>query len=73
LRIGDNHAVLFIFRGKITSGEITISMPDEIEEVTWMHVQEAEDYIHITSDTKGLIERNESAPYLLRKRSDFNS
>jgi 8-oxo-dGTP diphosphatase len=68
-----HHAVLFIFRGKITGGEIMISMPDEIEEVTWMNVQEAEDYIHITSDTKGLIKRNTSAPYLLRKRSDFNS
>nr|WP_083573671.1 NUDIX domain-containing protein [Rossellomorea aquimaris] len=68
-----HHAVLFIFRGKITGGEITISMPEEIEEVTWMNVQEAEDYLHITSDTKGLIKSNSSAPYLLRKRSDVTS
>ncbi|MGR3764155.1 NUDIX hydrolase [Rossellomorea sp. NS-SX7] len=65
-----HHAVFFTFRGKITGGEMTISMPEEIEEVTWMNVEDAEDYIHITGDTKGLIKRNESAPYLLRKRSE---
>jgi 8-oxo-dGTP diphosphatase len=68
-----HHAVFFTFRGKITGGEIAIAMPEEIEEVTWMNVQNAEDYIHITKDTKGLIKRNASAPYLLRKRSDITS
>ncbi|KAA0560126.1 NUDIX hydrolase [Bacillus sp. CH30_1T] len=68
-----HHAVFFTFRGKIIGGEITISVPEEIEEITWMDFQNAEEYIHITSDTKGLIKRNASAPYLLRKRSDFTS
>ncbi|WP_175989738.1 NUDIX hydrolase [Bacillus sp. Marseille-Q1617] len=68
-----HHAVFFTFRGKITGGEITISMPEEIEEVTWMNVQDAEEYIHITGNTKGLIKRSESAPYLLRKRSDITT
>jgi 8-oxo-dGTP diphosphatase len=68
-----HHVVFFTFRGRITGGEITIAMPEEIEEVTWMNVQNAEDYIHITSNTKGLIKCNPSAPYLLRKRSDITS
>jgi 8-oxo-dGTP diphosphatase len=42
-------------------------MPEEIEEITWMDSQRAEDYIHIT-DSKGLINSKSSVPYLLRKR-----
>ncbi|XXM72335.1 NUDIX hydrolase [Lysinibacillus sphaericus] len=65
-----HHAVFFIFRGKVTGGEITVSMPEEIEEVTWMGVDKAEEYIHITRGQKGLIKSNASAPYLLRKRGE---
>jgi 8-oxo-dGTP diphosphatase len=68
-----HHAVFFTFRGKITGGEIAISMPEEIEEVTWMNAEKAEEYIHITSGTTGLVRGDSSAPYLLRKRSDFPS
>ncbi|MEG9295152.1 NUDIX hydrolase [Mangrovibacillus sp. Mu-81] len=68
-----HHVVFFVFRGKIKGGEITISMPEEIEEVTWMSIQEAEDYLHITGNAKGLIKRSPSAPYLLRKRTKYSS
>ncbi|WP_419880508.1 NUDIX hydrolase [Peribacillus sp. B-H-3] len=63
-----HHAIFFTFRGKIIGGEINISMPEEIEEITWMNSQKAEDYIHITSNTKGLIKSKSSVPYLLRER-----
>ncbi|MCV9886313.1 NUDIX hydrolase [Metabacillus halosaccharovorans] len=62
-----HHAVFFTFRGKIIGGDINISMPDEIEEITWMDSQEAEEYIHITN-SKGLIKSKSSVPYLLRER-----
>ncbi|WP_025786196.1 NUDIX hydrolase [Sporosarcina sp. D27] len=62
-----HHAIFFTFRGKIIGGEMSISMPEEIEEITWMDSQKAEDYIHIT-DSKGLIDSKSSVPYLLRKR-----
>ncbi|KPB06290.1 NUDIX hydrolase [Bacillus sp. CHD6a] len=62
-----HHAVFFTFRGIIIGGEINISMPEEIEEITWMDSEKAEDYIHITN-TKGLINSKSSVPYLLRKR-----
>jgi 8-oxo-dGTP diphosphatase len=68
-----HHAVFFTFRGKITGGEITISRLEEIVEVTWMNAEEAEKYIHITRGTTGLLKGDTSAPYLLRKRSDFTS
>ncbi|UII55916.1 NUDIX hydrolase [Cytobacillus spongiae] len=63
-----HHAIFFTFRGKIIGGEINISMPEEIEEIIWMDAQKAEDYIHITNDTKGLINSISSVPYLLRER-----
>ena len=62
-----HHAIFFTFRGKIIGGEINISVPDEIEEITWMDAHEAEEYIHIT-DSKGLIKSKSSVPYLLRER-----
>ncbi|MBH9966213.1 NUDIX hydrolase [[Bacillus] enclensis] len=68
-----HHAVFFTFRGRITGGEITISRPEEIEEVRWMDAEDAEKYIHITRGTTGLLKGDASAPYLLRKRSDLPS
>lgn len=62
-----HHAIFFTFRGKIIGGEINISFPEEIVEITWMESEKAEDYIHIT-DTKGLIKSKASVPYLLRKK-----
>ncbi|MCM3439241.1 NUDIX hydrolase [Metabacillus halosaccharovorans] len=62
-----HHAIFFTFRGKIIGGDINILMPDEIEEITWMDSQEAEEYIHIT-ESKGLINSKSSVPYLLRER-----
>ncbi|KQL18221.1 NUDIX hydrolase [Cytobacillus solani] len=62
-----HHVIFFTFRGKIIGGEMNISMPEEIEELTWMDSQKAEDYIHITN-SKGLIKRKSTVPYLLRKR-----
>lgn len=64
-----HHVIFFTFRGKIIGGEISISMPEEIEEIIWMESRIAEDYIHITSDSKGLIKSKSSVPYLLRERT----
>lgn len=61
-----HHVIFFTFRGKIIGGEMNISMPDEIEEITWMDSQKAEDFIHITN-SKGLIKRQSTVPYLLRR------
>jgi 8-oxo-dGTP diphosphatase len=63
-----HHAIFFTFRGKIISGEMTISHPEEIEEVTWMKPKEAETYLHIPSRLEGLIHSKTSAPYILRNR-----
>lgn len=62
-----HHVIFFTFRGKIIGGDMNISMPEEIEEITWMDSQKAEEYIHIT-DAKGLIKQESTVPYLLRER-----
>ncbi|PMC33896.1 NUDIX hydrolase [Bacillus sp. UMB0899] len=67
-----HHAIFFTFRGRIIGGDVNISMPEEIEEITWMDPQQAEEYIHIT-DSKGLIKSKSSVPYLLRKRVIHNA
>ena len=56
-----------LFSGKITGGEINISFPEEIEEITWMHPQMAEKYVHITNGYEGLIKRKTTVPYILRE------
>ena len=62
-----HHAIFFTFSGKIIGGEITISLPEEIEEVTWMKPKTAEKYIHLTEGFKGLVMHKTTVPYILRE------
>lgn len=43
-----HHAVFFYFHAEIMSGEIGIAFPDEIEEVIWMDLAKAQEYIGIS-------------------------
>ncbi|MDM5317288.1 NUDIX hydrolase [Fictibacillus sp. b24] len=61
-----HHAIFFVFKGNIIGGEIGISFPEEIEEITWMDAETAEQYVHLRSDVKGLIKNATSVPYILR-------
>ncbi|MGE6259760.1 NUDIX hydrolase [Heyndrickxia sporothermodurans] len=61
-----HHAIIFTFIGKKVGGEINIPFPEEIEEVTWMERNLAENYLHIPSDLKGLINKKTSIPYIFR-------
>lgn len=63
-----HHAVFFTFTGKVVGGEIEISIPEEIEEVTWMEADLAETYAHIPSELKGLIKKKSTIPYINRGR-----
>lgn len=62
-----HHAIFFTFIGKIIGGEIIISLPEEIEEITWMALQLAEPYIHLSGGFEGLIDRKTTVPYILRE------
>ncbi|MFJ5768718.1 NUDIX hydrolase [Psychrobacillus sp. NPDC093180] len=66
-----HHAIFFTFTGKIIGGGINISLPEEIEEVIWMDVKQAEKYIHISSEIEGLVKDKNTVPYILRKRDNF--
>ncbi|WP_203246721.1 NUDIX hydrolase [Sporosarcina beigongshangi] len=68
-----HHTILFTFTGKIIGGEINISMPEEIEEVTWMNSQQAEQYIHLARGFEGLIESKTTVPYILREAGRHQS
>lgn len=61
-----HHAIFFTFVGKIIGGKIEISFPEEIEEVTWMDLKQAEKYIHISSGFEGLILDKNTVPYILK-------
>ncbi|KAA0964891.1 NUDIX hydrolase [Sporosarcina sp. ANT_H38] len=61
-----HHTILFTFHGKIIGGEINISYPEEIEEITWMPAEVAEKYIHLISGFEGLVKRKNRVPYILR-------
>lgn len=43
-----HHAVFFYFHARIKGGEIGIAFPDEIEEVIWMDLVQAKEYIGIS-------------------------
>ncbi len=53
-----HHVIFFTFSGKIFGGEILLSRPEEIEEITWMNPQMAEQYIRIDDEP--------TVPYILR-------
>jgi 8-oxo-dGTP diphosphatase len=62
-----HQAIFFTFIGKIIGGEMNISYPEEIEEITWMDMQLAEKYIYITGGFEGLINSKTTVPYILRE------
>ncbi|MEO4053072.1 NUDIX hydrolase [Solibacillus sp. CAU 1738] len=61
-----HHAIFFTFKGRIVDGEIKISFPDEIEEITWMDAKIAERYAYIPTEAKDLINSKSIIPYILR-------
>ncbi|WP_010093502.1 NUDIX hydrolase [Ornithinibacillus scapharcae] len=61
-----HHTILFTFIGKIIGGEMSISFPEEIEEITWMELDLAENSILIPIELKGLINKKSSVPYIFR-------
>ena len=61
-----HHAVFFIFEGQVLGGEITIAFPEEIEEVKWMPIQEAVQYLYIPEKAEERVRANRSVPYILR-------
>lgn len=68
-----HHAIFFTFTGKIIGGAISISLPEEIEEVTWMNLQQAEPYIHISNEFEGAIDSKTTVPYMLRDAGRYRS
>ncbi|QFF99371.1 NUDIX hydrolase [Psychrobacillus glaciei] len=60
-------AIFFTFVGKIIGGKIEISLPEVIEEVTWIDLKQSEKNIHISSGFEGLLMDRNSVPYILRE------
>ncbi|WP_236291335.1 hypothetical protein [Paenibacillus allorhizoplanae] len=56
----EHNTIFFTFRGNAIGGEIKISFPVEIEEVSWIEPQTVEEYIRIPSELKGLITNKSS-------------
>ncbi|MFB5249137.1 NUDIX hydrolase [Bacillus mycoides] len=59
-----HHAIFFNFLGEIIGGEICISWPKEIEEITWMELDSAEPYLRIPEHLKSLLQKKETVPYI---------
>lgn len=61
-----HHTIFFTFIGKRVGGEINITFPEEIEEVTWIDCSLAEGYMHIPIELKGQIDKKLTIPYVFR-------
>ncbi|MYL35619.1 NUDIX domain-containing protein [Pontibacillus yanchengensis] len=60
-----HHAIFFTFQGEIKDGEIHISRPNEIEDVVWMDLDEAD--LHMPFYKDGIstyIKQNYAIPYI---------
>lgn len=60
-----HHAIFFTFKGRILRGVPRISIPEEIEEITWMNVETAEKYAYIPAEVEGLKGNKSVIPYIL--------
>jgi 8-oxo-dGTP diphosphatase len=60
------HALLFTFQGELISGKINISMPEEIEEVVWMDLIDAKEYIFGAENWTDSLSVQPIAPYILK-------
>ncbi|MDN7246280.1 NUDIX hydrolase [Planococcus shenhongbingii] len=60
-----HHAIFFTFRGRSADGSPTISIPEEIEEITWMDSKTAEKYAYIPMEVKVAINSKLIIPYIL--------
>ena len=61
-----HHTIFFTFKGRIIDGEINISFPEEIEEITWMDAATAKKYAYIPTIERNLINSESIIPYILR-------
>ena len=61
-----HHTIFITFKGNYIGGEITLSRPDEIEEIVWMDVSSAEKIIHIPKELEGLLIKQSTVPYFNR-------
>ena len=61
-----HHTIFITFKGNVTGGDITLSRPNEIEEIVWMDITEAEKLIHIPLKLEGLLRKQVSVPYFNR-------
>ncbi|TRZ36743.1 NUDIX hydrolase [Niallia circulans] len=60
-----HHTVFFTFNGNIIGGKMEIQQPDEIDAITWMDVQAAEQYLFMTAEQRGALPVQHSVPYIL--------
>ncbi|MFC7373204.1 NUDIX hydrolase [Fictibacillus iocasae] len=61
-----HQAVFFTFSGRITGGDITLSMPEEIEQIVWMDIDEAKGYILGLEDHNIKLIDQHSIPYVFK-------
>ncbi|TVX94402.1 NUDIX hydrolase [Paenibacillus agilis] len=58
------HAVFFTFRASIVDGQEQLSRPDEISQIAWVDLQEADERMpYIKDGVSRLIERAQEIPY----------
>ncbi|KMK75558.1 NUDIX hydrolase [Alkalihalobacillus pseudalcaliphilus] len=60
------HAVFFTFSGKVIGGDVQVTVPEEIEEIVWMTVQEAEAFINFTIGSNRFEQKSVTVPYIKR-------
>lgn len=61
-----HHALFFSFFGNIVGGRTEISLPDEIEEITWMRVDEVHKHMTMPADLQEVLANQRSIPYVHR-------
>ncbi|WP_028595979.1 NUDIX hydrolase [Paenibacillus assamensis] len=68
------HAIFFTFRASIVGGQEQLSRPDEISNIAWVDLHEADERMpYIKDGVSRLIERAQEIPYYDQGRKGFGS
>ncbi|SMO87011.1 NUDIX hydrolase [Melghirimyces algeriensis] len=62
-----HHAIFFTFLARITGGEMNLSRPEEIADISWMDLDEADQWMpYLPGGVSKLLKNKYSAPYMFQ-------
>jgi len=60
----DEHCLFFFFQSKIRGGELGTIFPDEIEEISWVTIADAVQFMNLSKEYEQILTTQQTVPYV---------